>query len=61
MSESWKWMLEHVFNELEGRDFLVAIIAIGVFILIFCNKIPEAYVATIISGLLGYAVGRPNS
>lgn len=57
---TWKWFWEKLFEEFEGRDLLVVLLSAGVFVLIYYNKIPETHVATVISGLIGYALGRPN-
>lgn len=58
---TWKWFWEKLFEEFEGRDWIVIIIAVGVFSLIWLGKIPEQHVTSVLTGIVGYALGRPNS
>lgn len=61
---SWKWWWEKVFtflDRVEKRDIFIAGFALGGFALIWTEKISDAHAVTVITGLLSYALGRPNS
>lgn len=58
---TWKWFWEKLFDEFESRDWIVIIIAVGVFSLIYLDKIPEQHITAVLTGIAGYALGRPNS
>lgn len=56
-----KWFIERVFDEFEPRDFLVMIVVGGIFAAIMYDKIPTEHCTALITGVVGYALGRPNS
>jgi len=61
---TWKWWWERVFalvGKIEKRDYAIACTAIAFFMLIWTGKIGGEHVATIVTGIVTYAVGRPNS
>jgi hypothetical protein len=58
---SWKWFCEKLFDEFEGRDLIVVIVTVGVFVLIYLGKIPEQHITAVLTGIAGYALGRPNT
>ena len=58
---SWKWWWEKIFSLVEKRDIFIAGFAIASFALIWTGKISDAHAVTVVTGLLSYALGRPNS
>lgn len=53
-----KWFVEKVFDELEGRDFLVMVIVLGLFFLMYTDKLSEHNISTIMGGIFGYVAAR---
>ncbi|MFA5409432.1 MAG: hypothetical protein WC343_11730 [Bacilli bacterium] len=61
---SWKWWWEKVFvllDQIETRDVLIFLGALGMFILIWTEKIHSEHLGSIVAAIAGYAVGRPNT
>lgn len=61
---SWKWWWEKIFASLdrvEKRDVFIIGFAVAAFALIWTGKISDAHAVTVVTGLLSYALGRPNS
>lgn len=60
---SWKWWWENIFNlldQIETRDVLIFLGALGMFVLIWTEKIHSEHLGSIVAAIAGYAVGRPN-
>lgn len=55
------WFCEKIFDEFEARDFLVIIIVGTLAILIIKDKLPMDRIDVIITSIVAYALGRPNS
>ena len=61
---SWKWWWAKVFvllDQIETRDVLIFFGALGIFILIWTEKIHSEHLGSIVAAIAGYTVGRPNS
>ena len=58
---SWKWFWSRVFDEFEARDVLIFLGALGMFVLIWTEKIHSEHLGSIVAAIAGYALGRPNS
>ena len=58
---SWKWFWSRVFDEFEARDVLIFLGALGMFVLIWTEKIHSEHLGSIVAAIAGYAVGRPNT
>lgn len=56
-----RWLFERIFDELEGRDFLVLMIVVAVSIFICLDKISEERIDALFVALISYAVGRQGS
>ncbi len=56
-----KWFCGKIFDEFESRDFIVIVIVAGLFTAIMCDKIPAENITALITGVAGYALGRPNT
>lgn len=64
MPDFKRWWWENVFkllDQIETRDVLIFLGALGMFILIWMDKIHSEHLGSIVAGIAGYAVGRPNS
>lgn len=60
MPDFRKWFWGKIFEEFEARDFLVLAVVLAVFVLIYNDKISAEHTASVLSGLVGYALGRPG-
>lgn len=60
MPDFRKWFWGKIFDEFEARDFLVLLVVLAVFALIYNDKISPDHTASVLSGLVGYALGRPG-
>ncbi len=60
MPDFRKWFWTQVFKEFEARDLLVLVVVLAVFALIYNDKISAEHTASVLSGLVGYALGRPG-
>lgn len=61
MCKWFTWFCGKVFDEFEARDFLVILIVSGLFLLIACNKLPMERMDAILTGVVAYSLGRPDS
>lgn len=64
MADFKRWWWENVFrilDQIETRDVLIFLGALGMFILIWTGKIQSEHLGSIVAAIAGYAVGRPNS
>ena len=55
------WFCEKVFDEFEARDFLVIIIIGTLALLIIKEKLPVDRIDVVITSIVAYALGRPDS
>ena len=60
MPDFKRWFWEKLFEEFEARDLIVFFTVGAVFALIYNDKISADHTASVISGLVGYALGRPG-
>jgi len=60
MPDFRKWFWGKIFDEFEARDFLVLLVVLAVFALIYNDKISADHTASVMTGLVGYALGRPG-
>ena len=63
MAEFRKWWWEQVFrlaDQIETRDVLIFLGALGMFVLIWTETIHSEHLGSIVAAIAGYAVGRPN-
>lgn len=55
------WFCSKIFDEFESRDFLVIIIVGVLAVLIFKGKLPTDRIDVVITSIVAYALGRPDS
>jgi len=55
-----KWFWGKIFDEFEPRDLIVFFTVGAIFALIYNDKISPDHTASVLSGLVGYALGRPG-
>lgn len=61
MCKWFTWFCEKIFEEFEARDFLVIIIVGTLAVLIIKDKLPMDRIDVVITTIVAYALGRPNS